>query len=223
MHDPMTDHASGESEEFWEDFYREGRGAWSGNANGLLVEEIDGAPPGTALDLGCGQGDDAIWLASRGWNVTAVDISATALERAVGRAAAAGVADAISWERHDLAVSFPAGSFDLVTTCYLHSPVDMPRAEILRSAAAAVAPGGTLLIVGHAGSPSWADHDPGVHFPTTDDVLAELSLDPAEWTIERTDVVDRPMPDPDGNPASRPDNIVRARRRSLRRPLNRSR
>jgi hypothetical protein len=80
-----------------------------------------------------------------------------------------------------------------------------------------------LLIVGHAGSPSWADPDPGVHFPTTDDVLAELSLDPAEWTIERTDVVDRPMPDPDGNPASRPDNIVRARRRSSRHPLNRSR
>src|SRR5690606_32885701 len=104
------------------------------------VNELAGA---TALDLGCGQGDDAIWLARRGWRVTAVDVSATVLERAAGRAAAAGVEDAITWRRMDLAQTFPDGEFDLVASCYLHSPVDLPRSAILQAAAAAVAPGGT--------------------------------------------------------------------------------
>src|SRR5207248_161846 len=82
----------------------------------------------------------------------------------------------------DLASSFPSGTYGLVTSCYLHSPVELPREDILRKAAAAVAPGGTLLIVGHAGFPSWADHQPDVHFPTLQEVLDALALPPDEWT-----------------------------------------
>jgi SAM-dependent methyltransferase len=206
--------AMSEIVDFWEDFYAEGRGTWSGNPNALLVEEASDLSPGRALDLGCGQGDDAIWLARRGWRVTAVDVSANALARAAERAAAAGVPGAITWERHELGRSFPAGTFDLVSCCYLHSPVEIPREEILRAAAAAVAPGGTLLIVGHAGFPAWTDHRPDIHFPTTQDVLDALALPPDEWAVERVAEVDRPMDDPEGNPSSRPDNVVRARRRS---------
>jgi len=76
------------------------------------------------------------------------------------------VTETIDWERHDLAVSFPRGSFDLVSACYLHSPVQMPRERVLRSAAGAVAPGGTLLVVGHAGFPSWSQPGAEIRFPT---------------------------------------------------------
>ncbi|MQA95954.1 MAG: methyltransferase domain-containing protein [Streptosporangiales bacterium] len=113
----------------------------------------DGRPageltPGTALDLGCGEGADAIWLAEQGWTVTATDVSKVALDRAAAHARERGVT--VDWRRHDLAESFPEGTYDLVCAFFLHSPVDMPRDGILRSAAAAVAPGGVLLIVGHA-------------------------------------------------------------------------
>ena len=121
---------------FWEDFYG-GERRWSGKPNAALVEEVADLEPGTALDLGCGEGGDAIWLAAQGWTVTATDISQTALDIAARHAAEAGVT--VSWERHDLAETQPAGSFDLVTTSFLHSKVELPRAQILRAAAGAVA------------------------------------------------------------------------------------
>ncbi len=192
------------SEEFWEDFYRDGR--WSGKPNALLVEEVSDLAPGTALDLGCGEGGDAIWLASQGWGVSAVDVSATALARAAGHAAAAGVTETIDWERHDLAVSFPSGSFDLVSACYLHSPVQMPRERVLRSAAGAVAPGGTLLVVGHAGFTSRSQPDAEIRFPTPQEVLDDLALPAGQWEVKRSDFVARPAPD--GEPARRTDNVL---------------
>ena len=109
----------GEAERFWEEHYRRREQVWSGNANAVLVDIVGGLPPGTALDLGCGEGGDAIWLARQGWRVRAVDISATALQRVTARAIAAGVADRIECGRHDLAHTFPAGSFDLVSAQYL--------------------------------------------------------------------------------------------------------
>ena len=194
--------------EYWEEFYSDRESVWSGKPNSLLVEEVSGLPAGTALDVGCGEGGDAIWLASEDWHVTAVDVSATALERAAEHAATAGVSEAIEWERHDVAASFPSGSFDLVSSCYLHSPVEIPRTRILRSAAAAVAPGGTLLVVGHAGSPSWAEPHPDVDFPTPHEVLDGLALPPGEWEVKRADAVTRELPDPEGKPATRPDNVL---------------
>jgi len=208
----MTEDLSSVSERYWEEFYRDRPRAWSGKPNSLLVEEASHLTPGTALDLGCGQGGDAIWLVSQGWRVTAVDVSPTALAVAADHAAAAGVAEAIEWERHDLAVSFPSGSFDLVSSCYLHSPVQMPRELVLRSAAAAVATGGTLLVVGHAGSPSWGEAHPEIHFPTPQDVLDELALPAGRWEVKRSDFVTRQLPGPDGEPATRPDNVLSVRR-----------
>jgi SAM-dependent methyltransferase len=198
------------TEEFWEDFYRDDR--WSGKPNALLVDAVSDLAPGTALDLGCGEGGDAIWLASRGWRVTGADVSSAALARAAEHAAAAGVAEAIDWQRHDLAVSFPSGSFDIVTACYLHSPLTMPRDEILRSAAAAVAPGGSLLVVGHATPPSSARHDHGIHFPTPQEMLDDLALPAGQWEVIRSDIVTRQLPGPGRERDTRADNLLHVER-----------
>jgi SAM-dependent methyltransferase len=203
------------AQQFWEDFYRE-RPVWSGNPNALLVREVDGLAPGTALDLGCAEGADAVWLAQRGWRVTATDVSTVALRRAVKHAAATGV-EGIDWQQHDLARTFPEGRFDLVCAQYLHSPVEQAgeREAILRRAAAAVAPGGLLLVIGHAGPPSWPHELPaGVHFPTTADVLVALDLDADAWEVELEDLVERAATDLEGRPGTRPDNVLRVRRLS---------
>ncbi|MBS1895533.1 MAG: class I SAM-dependent methyltransferase [Actinobacteria bacterium] len=197
--------------EFWEEFYFD-RERWSANPNGILVEEVASLHPGRALDLGCGQGGDAIWLAECGWQVTAVDISGNALARSAEHAVAAGVAGRIHWERHDLGASFPSGEFDLVSASYLHSPISIPRDRILRAAAGAVAPGGTLLIIGHAGPPSWAGPMHGVDFPTPAEVIDELALPIDAWTIARCEGLSRNVVDPDGRPGTRPDNVVTLRR-----------
>jgi SAM-dependent methyltransferase len=173
------------AQEFWEDFYAGGKARWSGRPNASLVEEVEGLAPGTALDLGCGQGGDAIWLAAQGWTVTAADISATALEIAARHAAEAGVG--VEWQRHDLAVSQPAGTFDLVTASFLHSEVELPRGRILRAAAEAVAPGGTLLVVGHAPSAEHHHHD----LPSPEAVVEEIGLADGEEPKPRIDTVVR--------------------------------
>lgn len=96
--------------ELWDERYRESTRIWSGNPNTALVREVEGLTPGRALDLGCGEGADAVWLARWGWRVTATDISRVALERAAEHAAEAGVRELVDWQFHDLGVSFPEGS-----------------------------------------------------------------------------------------------------------------
>ena len=203
----MTDRPQN-GEQFWESFYAGGRSPWSGKPNPSLVEEVADLEPGTALDLGCGHGGDAIWLASRGWTVTAVDISASALAVARRNAVAAGLADAITWELRDLAVSLPGGSFDLVAATFLHSPVALPRTRILRGSAQAVAVGGTLLVIGHAPSPS---HHHG-EFPTPEEVVDDLALPLDRWRIRTSDLRVRPHAFGDETPALRTDSVVRTQR-----------
>lgn len=201
---------SASPEAFWDGFYQASERTWSGNPNHILVREATGLPPGTALDLGCGEGADAIWLALKGWRVTAVDVSRAALARAAGHAAAAGVTEAISWQHHDLAVSFPRGHFDLVSAQYLHSPIDMPRNTILRAAARAVAPGGTLLVAGHAAVAGEEQPHPDLDFPTPEEVLRSLDLSAEEWNTECVHAIERV---PDGRDVPHTDNLLRARRR----------
>ena len=213
MIETSGDGAADAATSFWEDFYQDRDLVWSGQANPLLVREVAGLEPGSALDLGGGEGADAIWLAERGWRVTAVDISATALGRAAERAARVGVGDTITWERHDLTRTFPAGAFDLVSAQFLHSPVAVPgeRDAILGRAAEAVAPGGTLLIVSHLGWPSWVDAPPFDHrFPTVPEMVAALELESDRWRLEVAEPVEREVPDPDGHPGHRADSVIRA-------------
>jgi SAM-dependent methyltransferase len=205
--DSLTD------EEFWNALYRQSDQFWSGNPNAILVREAGDLEPGTALDLGCGEGADAIWLAQRGWRVTATDISGVALDRAARHAADAGVAGRVDWQQHDLGMSFPTGIFDLVSAHFLHSRRDMPREKILRTAAAAVAPGGVLLIAGHAGHPSWEhDHHADVLFPTPEEVLQALELPDGEWEVQLCEEHERIQAGHDGRPAGRTDNVLKVRR-----------
>ncbi|MFC7303896.1 SAM-dependent methyltransferase [Streptomyces monticola] len=200
--------------DFWEARYQAGGDRlFSGRPNSALVREVSGLAPGRALDLGCGEGGDALWLAAQGWQVTATDISSTALRRAAAALEEAGVADRVTLEEHDLGRTFPQGRFDLVSAHFLQSPVELPREEVLRRAAAAVAPGGVLLVVGHAAWPAWVtEPDPSVHFATPEEVYESLQLPPGDWEILVSETYDRPATDPDGQPATRSDNTLKLRR-----------
>jgi 2-polyprenyl-3-methyl-5-hydroxy-6-metoxy-1,4-benzoquinol methylase len=136
----------------WDERYAGPEKVWSGNPNAQLVAEVAGLTPGTALDVGCGEGGDVIWLARQGWTVTGADFSANGLARAARHAEQAGVADRVDWWLVD-ARTFAAGgrSWDLVTSHFLHPPDD-GMVAVTRRLAGAVAPGGHLLVVGHAPS-----------------------------------------------------------------------
>lgn len=206
-----------EAEEFWEQRYAEADTVWSGKPNQALVDVVGALPAGRALDLGCGEGGDSIWLAQQGWQVTGVDISPTALRRARAAARSAGVPeDDIRWVSADLATWAPDESYDLVSACFLHSPVEFPRTEVLRRAAGAVASGGLLLLVGHAQHPPWAREHRGHderEYLTAEEELARLALPQPEWSPEIAEVRARDAVGPDGKPARLDDAILLMRRR----------
>lgn len=202
-----------EGERFWEEHYRNHERVWSGRANAVLVDFAASLPSGAALDLGCAEGGDAIWLAQRGWQVTAVDVSATALRRAAAQAAAAGVEARIDFQQHDLAHTFPTGSFDLVSTQYLQSPVAFPRSRVLQAAASAVAPDGLLLVVEHASIAPWSwNQDPNRRFPTPQETLAALNLNPEQWYTEFLGAPKREAIGPNGQSATVTDNVIAVKR-----------
>jgi SAM-dependent methyltransferase len=203
-----------EAQQVWEEHYAERDRVWSGRANVRLMEVAASLPPGRALDLGCGEGGDAAWLAERGWQVTAVDISQTALDRAAAEARARNVADRIDFARHDLPDTFPEGVFDLVSAQFLHSMTELDRPRVLRLGADAVTVGGLLLIVDHAGPPPWASKLHHHHeFPSTEEVLDSLKLDAGEWDRVRAEAVEREATGPNGEAGTLVDNVIVLRRR----------
>ncbi|HEY2669822.1 MAG TPA: FAD-dependent oxidoreductase [Rugosimonospora sp.] len=204
----------------WDERYRSAPALWSGRPNPQLVAEAAGLPAGRALDVGCGEGADAVWLAERGWQVTAVDISTAALARAAEHAEAAGgqVAGRIEWTHTDLRDTPPAdGGYDLVSSQFMHLPGDL-RGKLFERLAAAVAPGGTLLIVGHHPSDLRTSAH-RMHFPdmmfTGEQVAA--SLDPAAWEVVAAEARPRTATDPEGHEITIHDAVLVARRRSDRR------
>lgn len=198
---------------YWENRYHGKGQTWSGRPNAALVREAAALPPGRALDLGSGEGGDAIWLAQQGWSVTAVDISPSALAVAAEGAERAGVSERIRWVAANLATWSPAGEFDLVSAQFLHSPVELPRDAILRRVASAVAPGGILLVVGHADFPPWSSHPHDeMVLPTAADVWAALALADDEWTVVTSAQVDREAIGPDGTTTMLADSVLTLRR-----------
>jgi chemotaxis protein methyltransferase CheR len=203
-----------ETEEFWEGHYRKSERVWSGKVNAVFAATVEPLAPGRALDLGCGEGADAVWLARRGWQVDAVDVSPTALARAAQHAEEAEVAQQIAFHRIDLAADFPEGRFDLVSAQFLQSPIEFPRDRVLRRSWSAVAPGGVLLVVEHAAAPPWSGlaHAEHAHFSTPQQTLAALGLAEGEGQVERAETVERPVTAPDGTPAVLLDGVLVVRR-----------
>lgn len=159
---------------------------WSGEPNAQLVAEAAGLSPGTALDVGCGEGADAVWLARRGWDVTAVDISSVALERARTHAATAGCE--IAFVLADLVAAPPRQeAYDLVSAQFFQL-TDPPRGDAMRGLGAAVRPSGHLLVVGH----DPVGHAGGGHperLFTTDEIVGLFSS--VDWQVETAETRER--------------------------------
>lgn len=215
MNEQTGDHAlPSTAQAYWEQRYQDHPRPWTGRPNAILARWVEGLTPGTALDLGCSEGNSAVWLAGQGWQVTGVDISATALERAARHAADAGVGARTHFEQHDLEVSFPAGQFDLVYALYLQSPVAFPREAVLRRAADAVRPGGLLLVIEHASAPSWV-REPKIEYPTAREALGTIGLNLDGWDLIFLGTPERAVTEttsPDGQPGTIRDNILALRR-----------
>lgn len=185
--------------EDWDRRYAAAENLWSLRPNRFLVAEADDLTPGRALDLACGEGQNAIWLATLGWRVTAVDFSEVAIAKARARAERDGIdvdfrcADLLEYEPEK-------SSYDLVLLLYFHLPPVELRA-VLAHARSALAEGGTIVVVGHdrtnitdgVGGPS----DPDLLF-TPDEIAAELSglvIEKAERVLRDVADADRPAVD----------------------------
>jgi SAM-dependent methyltransferase len=182
--------------EDWNRRYAAAELLWSAGPNRFLVAETESLEPGTALDVACGEGRNAVWLADRGWQVTAVDYADVALTKARRRADGLAIelvlADVVAWQ--------PDGVYDLVVVLYLQLPAE-EMAAVLCTASAAVAAGGTFLLVGHDltnltdghGGPS----SPDVLYTPDDivDALQGLVVEKAERVLRPVDGADRPAID----------------------------
>ncbi|WP_433785692.1 SAM-dependent methyltransferase [Actinomycetospora sp. CA-101289] len=199
---------------FWDDRYGATERVWSGEPNAVLVQEVTDLAPGTALDVGSGEGGDAIWLAGRGWRVTAIDVSRVALDRVAARARDEGLADRVTTSVVDLFADPLPDGFDLVTAHFMQLPgADRPR--LYRAIAGAVGPGGTLLLVGHdpEGMPPEAEHHhPADMFATAEELVVELDDALEGWTVEVAERRGRDAVQPDGRPRFLYDAVLRARR-----------
>lgn len=206
----MTEHFD---RTFWEEHWRdEGEPRNVLPVHPVLEAEIADLVPGTALEAGSGEGAEADWLASRGWRVTAVDISRTALARAASRTPVS--LTPVSWTEADLTVWRPPRAFDLVTTFYAHPTI--PQLAFYERIAGWVAPGGTLLIVGHYHHRTH-DHGGGQGHPESavvDPSSIRALLDPHRWTVQSAAIRDRTVGTPEGSMVLS-DVIVRARRTAL--------
>ena len=211
----MTEHRKppgsirpGSAEADWDARYAQKELVWTAEPNRRFAAEADGLAPGRALDLACGEGRNAVWLAERGWRVTGVDLSSVGLAKARELAAARGVE--VDWVHADLLAWTPEqAAFDLVAVVYLQLPHDALDAVLVR-AASALAPCGTLIVLGHDTTNLTEGHggprDPSVLY-TPEDVVASLG----GLEVERAEQVHRTVTLDDGE-AVAIDAFVRAHR-----------
>jgi SAM-dependent methyltransferase len=204
----------GFDQDYWERHWQQAHRDTPGAApNPYLGRETGGLVPGTALDAGCGTGAEAIWLASRGWQVTAADIAPEALARAAERAANSEVSGRVRWVEADLTVWDPGMRFDLVTTHYAHPA--MPQVAFYDRIGAWVAPGGTLLIVGHLHTSGATGHGHHHHPAEASVTLADITagLDGTGWEIVTAEENLRTATGSSGRAVPLRDVVVRATRR----------
>ena len=194
----------------WDGRYADRQQLWSGQPNGALVAEVAGLTPGRVLDVGCGEGADAVWLARGGWDVTALEVSGLALQRAAEHARDAGVA--VRFVHAEMALAaLPPASFDLVSAQY-PALLRTPDAAAERALLAAVAPGGVLLLVHHAGMETRQAEDN--EFDPADYVWPSMvaALLGDDWKVELDEQRPRVVPDGGAGAHHADDIVLRARR-----------
>jgi SAM-dependent methyltransferase len=196
--------------EAWNRRYAGRELVWTARPNRFLVSETAGLTPSRALDVACGEGRNAVWLAEQGWRATGVDFSDVALGKARNLAEARGVE--VDWLRADVAAHRPGErAFDLVIVFYLQL-AEAARKDALRAAADAVAEDGTFLLVAHDSSNLEHGHGgprhPAVLY-TADDVVADI--DGSGLVVDRAGVVERPVQTSEGERIAL-DALVRAHR-----------
>lgn len=206
--------------EYWNRRYSQRPLMWSGAVNRSLARALNDVTPGRALDLGCGEGADVIWLATQGWQVTGIDLSEVAIDRAREAATAAGLAgtqakfvagDILEWFE-----SGDPGEFDLVAGSFFHARVELPRTQILRRAAEHVAPGGLFLTIAHAQFPPKRNvelHPDGIKEFTVASEISTLAPDPHAWEQLVADVWPREVNDDEGHTHVLEDVVVLLRRK----------
>ena len=202
---------SSDTQVFWDDVHRGRDRSRQGTPHPYVVEALGSAAPGRALDLGTGDGTTAVWLASLGWTVTAVDVSRYALDRATELADRAGVASRITWEHADLSGWTSEEPFDLVVALFLQSPLDFDGPAILARAASTLREGGTLLSVSHFTVPpsSW-DREDAEPLPSAAQLTAALGVDRPGWRIVVADEVPRTWTGAEGEQSTVLDAVVHA-------------
>ena len=197
----------------WEERYASVEQLWSGRPNDWLPELATGWRPGTALEIGCGEGADVLWLAEHGWRVTGLDLSATAVGRLNRRAERLGLASRVTGRVHDVGTGLPEGPFDLVTSFYVHGGPEegsLDLVALLSDAAARVAPGGRLLTAVHAVNPPWHTHHARTY--TAGELVAGLAGATGGWEVVVAEERRRRATGPDGQEGSRADAVVCLRR-----------
>lgn len=209
-HHDSSSHLS--STAYWEQRYSERDQIWSGKVNATMANIVSVLTPGRAIDLGCGEGGDVLWLAEQGWEAEGLDISPTAVGRARAEAERRGLTSA-SFTAVDLDQWQPEpGSVDLVTASFFQSSAALDRVAILRRAANALRPGGHLVTVSHAAPPSWARDHPATMISVREEV--EQLARPAEnWVVELAEERPRAANAPDGSAGEHLDAVVVLARR----------
>ncbi len=197
----------------WDARYAQTDQLWSGRANQAVIDGVSRLTPGHALDLGCGEGGDAIWLAQHGWTVVGVDLSPIAIARAQAAAHRLGLplnatrfiaGDLTTWQPDD-------GYYDLVTASFLHLPDLYAPDGIIHKVIQRLREGGHLLAVSHAEPPPWSDHG-HVHPENTlfdpQDQFEALNLDPVQWRVRLAEVRSRWIIGPDGQQNQLKDSVL---------------
>jgi SAM-dependent methyltransferase len=198
----------------WDARYAASELVWSATPNQFVAQELAELPAGRAVDLACGEGRNAIWLAARGWEVTAVDFSQVGLDKGRRLADAHELAGRVAWERGDATTWVAEDGYDLAVIAYLQLSAP-ERRKAVRRAFEALRPGGTLLLVAHD-STNLAEGSGGPQEPavlmTAEDVLGDLAGEDLE--VLRAERVVRDVAQPDGSTAPAYDALVRLVRRS---------
>ncbi len=202
---------SSDTQVFWDDLHRGRDRSRQGTPHPYLVEAIGSAAPGRALELGTGDGTTAVWLASLGWTVTAVDVSRYALDRAAEHAHRAGASSRIVWEHADLRDWTTEEPFDLVVALFLQSPLEFDGPAVLARAASSLRDGGTLLSISHfTVPPGGRGRDDDGRLASAAELTVALGVNRPGWRIVAADELPRTWRGAEGETSTVLDAVVHA-------------